>query len=126
MEYLIIACVIGVIPAFIASSKGRNFFLWWLYGACLFIVALIHSLVISKDMKAIAEEKKAQGYKECPFCKEYVKPGAVVCPHCQRDIPQPTAEEIAKAEAETVVCPTCHYRAPKDADCCPRCDNLIH
>ena len=51
MEYIIIACVIGVIPAFIASSKGRNFFLWWIYGACLFVVALIHSLVISKDMK---------------------------------------------------------------------------
>ena len=84
MEYLIIACVIGVIPAFIASSKGRNFFLWWIYGACLFIVALIHSLVISKDMKAVAEEKKAQGYKECPFCKEYVKPGAVVCPLSRR------------------------------------------
>lgn len=46
MEVLVICAIIGLIPAFIASSKGRNFVLWWLYGAALFIIALIHSLVI--------------------------------------------------------------------------------
>ncbi len=32
--------VLGLIPAFIASRKGRNFFDWWFFGASLFPVAL--------------------------------------------------------------------------------------
>jgi hypothetical protein len=43
---LVIALFLGLIPAYIADSKGRNFFLWWLYGWMLFLVALIHSLVM--------------------------------------------------------------------------------
>lgn len=46
MEVLLICLVIGLIPAFIASSKGRSFFLWYIYGVALFIIAFIHSLVI--------------------------------------------------------------------------------
>lgn len=46
MEILLIAAVIGVIPAFIAQSKGRNFLLWYVYGVALFIIALIHSLLL--------------------------------------------------------------------------------
>ncbi len=45
---LAIAAGLGLIPAFIASRKGRSFWLWWLYGWMLFIVALIHSLVIKE------------------------------------------------------------------------------
>jgi cytochrome c-type biogenesis protein len=32
--------VLGLIPAYIASRKGRQFFEWWLFGAALFPVAL--------------------------------------------------------------------------------------
>lgn len=41
-----ISLIIGIIPALIARKKGRNFFLWWIYGFMVFIVALIHSLLI--------------------------------------------------------------------------------
>jgi hypothetical protein len=44
---LILTCLLGLIPAFIAHQKGRSFVLWWQYGAMLFIVALPHALVIS-------------------------------------------------------------------------------
>ena len=44
---LIIAAGLGFIPATIAKKKGREkFWLWWLYGWLLFIVALIHSIVM--------------------------------------------------------------------------------
>ncbi|EAV3898313.1 zinc ribbon domain-containing protein, partial [Salmonella enterica] len=33
MEILLISIVIGLIPALIASSKGRSFLGWWIYGA---------------------------------------------------------------------------------------------
>jgi hypothetical protein len=45
MEILAIAVVIGLIPAIIAKKKGRSFFVWWVYGALLFIVALPHALL---------------------------------------------------------------------------------
>jgi len=46
MEIFIIAVLIGLIPASIASRKGRSFGLWWLFGALLFIIALPASLLI--------------------------------------------------------------------------------
>ena len=39
---LIIAAVLGLIPANIAKRKGHSFGLWWFYGWMLFIVAIIH------------------------------------------------------------------------------------
>lgn len=39
---LIIAAGLGLIPGYIAKSKGHNFGLWWFYGWMLFIVAIIH------------------------------------------------------------------------------------
>ncbi|MDX7993267.1 zinc ribbon domain-containing protein, partial [Xenorhabdus sp. psl] len=32
MDILLIAAVLGLIPALIANSKGRSFILWWIYG----------------------------------------------------------------------------------------------
>ena len=43
---LIVSTLLGLIPAFVAKQRGRDFFLWWLYGAAIFIVALPHSLLI--------------------------------------------------------------------------------
>lgn len=45
--YFIFAMLfIGWIPAVIAKCKGRSFFLWWVYGSSLFVVALSHALLI--------------------------------------------------------------------------------
>ncbi|MBB4191794.1 cation transport ATPase [Rhizobium aethiopicum] len=53
MEVLIIAVIIGLLPAAIAQSKGRSFVLWWFYGAAIFIVALPHALLMSSDTSAL-------------------------------------------------------------------------
>ncbi len=83
MELLISAVIIGLIPAFIASSKGRSFLLWWLYGSLIFIVAIIHAIMIK------SEDSDAVG-RACPFCAERIKAEAVVCKHCGRESePQP-------------------------------------
>lgn len=39
MTILVIAIVIGLIPAKIAHDKGRNFWAWWAFGALLWIIA---------------------------------------------------------------------------------------
>ena len=41
-----------MIPGAIAYKKGHDFFLWWLFGAALFIVALQCAIVL--DEKAAA------------------------------------------------------------------------
>ena len=92
MEILIVAALIGVIPAAIASSKGYSFALWWFFGATLFVVALPIALLMSPNLAAIERSKLCEGMKKCPFCAELVKVEARVCKHCGRDFPHPVSE----------------------------------
>ncbi len=43
---IITALIIGLIPAYIAQKKGRDFFPWYIYGVCLFFFAMIHAIVL--------------------------------------------------------------------------------
>jgi hypothetical protein len=46
LEILVFMVLLGLIPASIARLKARSFFVWWAYGAALFIVALPHALIM--------------------------------------------------------------------------------
>lgn len=44
--YFASVALIGLIPAYIAAGKGRKFGWWWLYGALIWIVAIIHAILL--------------------------------------------------------------------------------
>jgi hypothetical protein len=54
--YLLLAIgiliILGLVPAFIARSKGRKFIDWWLFGAALIFIALPASLLIKPKSEA--------------------------------------------------------------------------
>jgi hypothetical protein len=52
MTVIVLALLLGLIPAFIARNKGRSFVAWYVYGALLFVVALVHVLCL-KDRVAV-------------------------------------------------------------------------
>lgn len=71
---LIIAALLGLIPAVIAKRKGQSFVTWWIFGGLLFIIALPLA-IYQKDRRL-----------RCPECREIVQADATRCPHCQVDI----------------------------------------
>ena len=85
MGYIVLAFLFGIIPAVIAANKGHNATAWWVYGALLFPIAFVHALLVNDAGRT----------RVCPFCAEKIKRGAVVCPHCQRDLPpEPRIEQV--------------------------------
>lgn len=58
---LLTLIVLGLLPAFIASRKGRNFFEWWVFGAVLFPVAIVVVWFLKpKDTTILVDEPVQQ------------------------------------------------------------------
>ena len=67
--YIMIDLALAIIPAKIASDKGRDFTTWYIYGCFLFIIALVHSLCLNDISKENITEKistETLGVNELP------------------------------------------------------------
>ena len=133
--FLIIGSSISAVaPAKIAKKKGRSFWKWWLYGFCLFIIAIIHSAVINEtDAHRLLGGK----YKKCPYCAELIKSEAIVCRYCGRDLKSNKLSatidygkginELTKENKDRLCdfkeCPSCHGRCDINIDVCPYCNS---
>ena len=61
--------MIGLIPAVIASRKGRDFLTWWVFGDLFFPIALPLALIIKQGNPDFDEHQLWQSNShECPFC----------------------------------------------------------
>ena len=84
---IIFLFVLAIIPAKIASNKGRKFWVWYVYGVLLLLPAIIHATMFLKPTpEAEQEALEKEGYMLCPYCKERVKQDALICPHCRKEI----------------------------------------
>ncbi len=82
MELIFIAMLLGLLPAYIALGKGRNFLGWWLYGTTLFIFAMFHALAIKPAEKNLL----FYGMRYCPHCDKAIEIDSTKCKHCEREV----------------------------------------
>ena len=82
-ELIIMAIIWGIpgtIGAIMASRKGRTP-LGWFFLCGLFWFPIIILAILSPTKEVPGK------YRECPYCKEFVKWHATICKHCRSEIP---------------------------------------
>lgn len=85
MELVLLAALLGLIPAMIAHNKGHSAFTWWIFGAALFIIALPAAL-LAEDRGSDESLLKTGDRRACPHCAGPIRFDVSVCRHCGRDV----------------------------------------
>jgi len=86
MGFIVIALLIGLLPAYIAYRKGHSFLVWYAFGAALFIVALPAALIIGKDRDGMRMRLLRDNRRECPSCYGVIDVRATKCTWCGGEV----------------------------------------
>ena len=120
MIVVIHASIAAAFCACLAAEKNRNSWSWFFLGAVFGLIALIAIVGMPRQTRHPPFRSEVQ--RACPFCPESVKPGATVCPHCQRDIASTAlAAASERLETEGRRCPECMRPVAELATVCSRC-----
>lgn len=94
MEFFLFWLVMALVVAIVAANKGRSGFLWFFYGLVIWPVALVHALVTPRSPQAAQRRLHREGRVKCPFCAEFIRPEARLCPFCRRGLGEETEGRI--------------------------------
>jgi hypothetical protein len=129
MSYFVIAALLGLVPAFIAKSKGRETLAWWFYGLFLFPIALVHSLVMKPqeannkpiDPRIGNQHSEVSPPDTCRKCGHVQYSHLRLCKACRYD-KKLDPENLYSDERE---CPHCAELIKKKAGLCKHCGSKV-
>lgn len=101
MEIFALWIICGFAASYVAGQKNKSSGTWFLLGLLLGPIALLMvGLSPAAPAKAgghqsfqMTQQEDNAAYtfspltRPCPFCAEDIKPEAIVCKHCKRDVP---------------------------------------
>jgi hypothetical protein len=97
---------LGLVPAWIGWRKRKPFFVWWLYGAVLPMLALPHALWLAPRHPFLAPRTPRNTLRYCGACATYPTDAARICPSCGAELPPRASAPSFEWEMALIVAAT--------------------
>jgi len=130
LKTFVLALLLGLVPATIAHSKGKDFVLWWVFGTALFIVALPAALLALDETStevSLSPNKAKSPPKVCPKCGVINLINSTQCEACGTSFQDlQSLDNIPGYVESSIKCPRCGFENPQSAITCEKCMRLLN